>query len=207
MEENKQMSDVTEEEIAAAEETVAEETPSEEMTTDTSEEEKCTGKDKKKLKKAEAEIARLEKELAAKEAALAEANDQHLRLLAEYDNFRKRSAKEKDGVYTDAYVDALTQILPILDNLDRAAEYGKEDPESPMAKGVEMVRKSFVDTLAKMGVTEIEALNAPFDPNLHNAVMHVEDEAVGESIVVEVFMKGYIKGDKVLRHSMVKVAN
>ncbi|MBQ8345727.1 MAG: nucleotide exchange factor GrpE [Clostridia bacterium] len=170
-------------------------------------EEKLSGKDKKKLKKAESEIARLEKELAAKERELAERNDQYLRLMAEYENFRKRSTKEKESIYTDAYVDALTQILPILDNLDRAAEYGQEDPEAPMAKGVELTRKSFVEVLAKMGVTEIEAQGCPFDPNVHNAVMHVEDETVGENTVVEVFMKGYIKGDKVLRYSMVKVAN
>lgn len=196
------------------EETVTEETeqiPVGDTETQTPEaetqEEKLSGKDKKKAKKAEAEVARLEKALADAEAALAEAKDQHLRLMAEYDNFRKRSAKEKEGIYTDAYVDALTQLLPVLDNMDRAAAFGAEDPESPMAKGVELTRKSFVEALAKMGVTEIEALGCPFDPTLHNAVMHEENEEVGENTVTEVFMKGYIKGDKVLRHSMVKVAN
>ena len=163
-------------------------------------EEKSSKGDKKKLKRAEAEIAELK-------AKLAEESDKYLRLFAEYDNFRKRSAKEKEGIYTDAYIDALTEILPVLDNLDRAAQYGEADSESPMAKGLELTRKSFVDTLAKMGVTEIEALGKPFDPNLHNAVMHIDDDAFGENEVVEVFMKGYAKGDKVLRHSMVKVAN
>lgn len=212
MEENKQMpetEDVIEENASTETETPVEPTQTEEPVGDTSseEDEKLSGKDKKKIKKAESEVARLEKELAAKEAALAEAKDQYLRVLAEYDNFRKRSAKEKEGIYTDAYVDALTQLLPVLDNMDRAAAYGAEDPESPMAKGVELTRKSFVETLEKMGVTEIEALGCPFDPNLHNAVMHEENEEVGENTVTEVFMKGYMKGDKVLRHSMVKVAN
>lgn len=163
-------------------------------------EEKCTGKEKKKLKKAEEEIEKLK-------ATLGEEQDKYMRLYAEYDNFRKRSAKEREGVYTEAYCDALTQILPVLDNLDRAAQFNAEDAESPMAKGLELTLKSFVETLNKMGVFEIEALGKEFDPNLHNAVMHVEDETVGENTVTEVFMKGYAKGDKVLRYSMVKVAN
>lgn len=163
-------------------------------------EEKLSGKEKKKLKKADVEIDRLQNELD-------EANDKYLRVCAEYDNFRKRTAKEREGIYADAYIDALTQILPILDNLDRAAQFIAEDAESPMAKGLELTRKSFVEALEKMGVVEIEALGKSFDPNLHNAVMHVEDEAFGENEIVEVFMKGYVRGDKVLRYSMVKVAN
>ena len=163
-------------------------------------EEKISGKEKKKLKKAEAEIEKLT-------AAVAEEQEKYMRLYAEYDNFRKRSAKEREGVYADAYCDALGQILPILDTLERAAQFSTEDAESPMAKGLELTLKSFVETMNKMGVYEIEALGKEFDPNFHNAVMHVDDESVGENIVVEVFMKGYKKGDKVLRHSMVKVAN
>ena len=204
--EDKQNQEILEEENKATEteETVADETvATEEEVTD----EKASSKDKKKAKKADAEIARLTKELEARDAKLAEQNDQYLRVCAEYDNFRKRTAKEREGVYADAYIDALTQILPILDNLDRAAAFSTEDTESPMAKGLELTRKSFVETLEKMGVTEIEALGKPFDPNLHNAVMHVEDENAGENEIVEVFMKGYIRGDKVLRYSMVKVAN
>lgn len=162
--------------------------------------EKLSGKEKRKIKKAEAEIEKLT-------AALAEEQNKYLRLYAEYDNFRKRSAREREGIYTDAYCDALSQILPILDNLERAAQFSSEDAESPMAKGLELTLKSFCETMNKMGVHEIEALGVEFDPNLHNAVMHVEDESVGENTVVEVFMKGYKKGDKVLRHSMVKVAN
>lgn len=141
-------------------------------------EEKCSGREKKKLKKAEEEIEKLK-------ASLAEEQDKYMRLYAEYDNFRKRSAKEREGVYGEAYCDALTQILPVLDNLERAAQFGTDDAESPMAKGIELVLKSFVETMNKMGVFEIEALGKEFDPNLHNAVMHVEDEALGENTVAD----------------------
>ena len=157
-------------------------------------------KDKKRLKKAEAELDKLR-------AELADEQEKYMRLYAEYDNFRRRSAKEREGVYTEAYCDALEQILPVIDNLERAVQYTADDPESPMAKGIELTVKSCVEALNKMGVYEIEALGKQFDPNLHNAVMHVEDDAFGENEIVEVFMKGYIKGDKVLRFSMVKVAN
>ena len=196
MEDNKNIENETVEETVETEKTEA----AEEATADAETEEKVSRGDKKKLKKAEAEIA----ELTSK---LADANDKYLRLCAEYDNFRKRTAKEREGIYTDAYCDALEQILPILDNLDRAAQFADTDKESPMAKGLELTLKSFVETLEKMGVKEIEALGAQFDPNLHNAVMHVDDESLGENVVAEVFMKGYAKGEKVLRHSMVKVAN
>ena len=170
-------------------------------------EEKLSGGEKKKLKKAEKQIAELQKAAEESAAKLAEAEDKYLRLYAEYDNFRRRSQKEKESIYSDAYVDALTQILPILDNLERAAAFGGEDSEHPLAKGLELTLKSFTETMEKMGVHEIAALGEKFDPNVHNAVMHVDDESFGENEVVEVFMKGYAKGDKVLRYSMVKVAN
>lgn len=196
MDENINVNAEKEEEMTAAEnETVAEEA----VVTEENEEKLSFG-EKKKLKKAEEQIAKLE-------AATAEANDKYMRLYAEYENFRKRSQKEKEGLYADAYIDALTQILPILDNLERAAQYGGEDKEHPLAKGLELTLKSFAETLEKMGVSEIPALGEQFDPNVHNAVMHVEDENLGENVVAEVFMKGYIRGDKVLRYSMVKVAN
>lgn len=204
---DEKMNEVNAEEVKS-EETVAEEAdtatdiPAEEV----QEEAKSSKSEKKKTKKLEAEIAELTRNLADTEAKLAEANDRYTRLFAEYDNYRKRSAKEREGIYTDAYVDAVTEILPILDNMERALQYKDNDSEN-IAKGLEMIMKSFSDTLAKMGVSEIEALGKPFDPNLHNAVMHIDDEAFGENEIAEVFMKGYIKGDKVLRHSMVKVAN
>ena len=195
--ENKNITEDTEEikteEAAEAAENVEQEAQTEQ-------EEKTSRSEKKKLKKAEEALAELE-------GKLAEASDKYMRLYAEYDNFRRRSQKEKEAAYTDAYIDALTQILPILDNLERAAAFSPEDAESPLAKGLEMTLKSFVETMEKMGVHEIPALGEAFDPNVHNAVMHVEDEQAGESEVVEVFMKGYARGDKVLRHSMVKVAN
>ena len=184
----------------SAEENVADEAKANEAATAEAEDEKLSGKEKKKSKKHEAEIAKLLGELA-------EANDKYMRVCAEYDNFRKRSAKEREGVYSDAYVDALTQILPILDNLERAAQYSGDDSDHPLAKGLELTLKSFSEVMEKMGVKEIEALGQKFDPNVHNAVMHVEDESFGENEIVEVFMKGYIRGDKVLRYSMVKVAN
>ena len=171
-------------------------------------EEKASRGEKKKQKKTEAELNEVKKSLEKKEAELAELNDKYTRLFAEYENFRKRTAKERESIYADAVCDALTQILPVLDNLERAAQYNTEDvAETQMGKGLELTLKSFVETLAKLGVAEIEAQGKPFDPNVHNAVMHVEDESVGENQIVEVFMKGYAKGEKVLRHSMVKVAN
>ena len=173
---------------------------------ETADEEKPSRADKKKMKKLEAECAESAKKLAKAEEELAEANDKYMRLFAEYDNYRKRSAKEREGIYTDACVDTVTEMLPILDNMERALQYKDNDAEN-IAKGLEMIMKSFTETLAKLGVTEIEAQGKPFDPNFHNAVMHVDDEAYGEGEIIEVFMKGYIKGDKVLRHSMVKVAN
>lgn len=209
MEENKnpnlEETEKTEENVTV--EDIAEsENNAEEILEETADE-KLSGKEKRKAKKADAEIAKLEKALAESEAKIAEANDKYMRVFAEYDNFRKRSAKEREGVYADAYIDALTQILPILDNLERAAQYSGEDAEHPLAKGLELTLKSFAEVMEKMGVKEIEALGKPFDPNVHNAVMHVDDENYGENEIIEVFMKGYIRGDKVLRYSMVKVAN
>ena len=163
---------------------------------------KAEKSEKKKLKKLEAELAEAEKKLAAAEEATKACEDKYLRMMAEYDNFRKRSAKEREGAYTDAYADCIANILPILDNLERASH---SDNLEAVKKGLEMTAKAFDDALSKMGITEIETKT--FDPNLHNAVMHVEDEALGESEIVEVFQKGYVKGDKVIRYAMVKVAN
>ena len=206
MEDNKQF-EAQELEAEEKEQTVIEETV-EENSTETPAEEKTTRSEKKKAKKAEAELEEMKKALLAKDTELAELTDKFMRISAEYENFRKRSAKEREGIYSDACFEVLGQILPILDNLERAAQYNTEQTaESPMGKGLELTLKSFIETLAKLGVCEIEAVGKQFDPNFHNAVMHVEDETVGENEIVEVFMKGYAKGEKVLRHSMVKVAN
>lgn len=206
MEENK--NNITEEEtLDNAESKVEEQATAEEANTE-ADTEKSAKSEKKKTKKLEGEIAELKKMLDEKNKEVSELNDKYLRLCAEYDNFRRRTAKEKESTYADACCDTLEQILPVLDNLERAAQYNTEDSaETPMGKGLELTLKSFAETLSKLGVAEIEAIGKDFDPNVHNAVMHVEDENAGENTVVEVFMKGYAKGDKVLRHSMVKVAN
>lgn len=130
--------------------------------------------------------------------------DRLLRVTAEYENFRKRTAKEKEGIYTDACVDVLKEIVPNLDNLERALE--ADGNVEDMKKGVEMTLKGFKSALEKLGVEEIETEEG-FDPNIHQAVMHVEDENLDKNSVAEVFMKGYKRGDKVIRHSVVKVAN
>ena len=136
---------------------------------------------------------------------LAESSDKYLRLAAEYDNYRKRTAKERESLYSAAKADTVKPFLDVYDNLIRgAAQYAEGDPNRT---GLEMICKQFVEVLAKLGVTEIDALGKPFDPQLHNAVMHVEDEEIEESTVVEVFQKGFLMGDKVLRFAMVKVAN
>lgn len=130
--------------------------------------------------------------------------DRLVRTVAEYDNYRKRTSKEKEGIYSDACEDVLKEVLPVLDNLERAllADGNIDD----LKKGVEMTLKQFNDALEKLGVEEISTKEG-FDPNIHNAVMHIEDENFGENEVVEVFQKGYKRGEKVIRYSMVKVAN
>lgn len=130
--------------------------------------------------------------------------DRLLRITAEYDNFRKRTAKEKEGIYTDACEDVLKNILPVLDNLERAndAEGSLED----LKKGIDMTIKQFEDSLSKLGVEEI-CTDGEFDPNMHHAVMHIEDKKYKKNQIVEVFQKGYKKSNKILRYSMVKVAN
>ena len=158
----------------------------------------------KKSKKHEAKIAELEKALEEKEKALAEQNDKYMRMMAEYDNFRKRSAKEKEGTYADAYADALKSILPIIDNLERAV--GVSDAEGVL-KGLEMTLKGAAEALEKMGIESFGAEGDAFDPNMHNAVMMVDSEERKEGEIVNVFQKGYKKGDKIIRYAMVTVAN
>ncbi len=167
-------------------------------------EEKPGRADKKKLKKAEARVAELEKQLEEGKAELAAANDKYMRMIAEYDNYRRRTAKEKDGIYADAYADALKGILPILDNLERAVGVGEAEA---LQKGLAMTLKGAEDALAKMGVTAFGEKGETFDPEKHNAVMHIEDEQYGEGEITEVYQKGYAKGDKILRFAMVIVAN
>lgn len=131
--------------------------------------------------------------------------DQFLRLAAEYDNYRKRTAKEKEGLWTDAKADTVQAFLPVYDNLERAMK--QETSDEAYKKGVEMTMNQLKEVFAKLGVTEIEAEGKPFDPNLHNAVMHIEDENLGENTVAQVFQAGFVLGDKVIRFAMVQVAN
>lgn len=169
---------------------------------------KATAKKDKVEKKLAKQVADLEEKLAAKEKELAEANDKFMRLAAEYDNYRRRTTREKEMMYGDGKADAVDKILPVLDNLDRAMAAEPETEEAKMYhEGVKMTIRQFKEVMTKIGVVEIEAVGKEFDPNLHNAVMHVEDDTVGENIVVEEFQKGYMLGDRVIRHSMVKVAN
>lgn len=147
-------------------------------------------------------------ELKEKAAKADEYLDKYQRTLAEYDNFRKRTVKEKEQLAGDTKVYVVSSLLPILDNLERAEQAAEnESDENPLKTGVQMIIRSVKEEFEKLGVKEIEAFGKPFDPNFHNAVMHIEDDSVAENTVVEVFQKGYAVGEKVIRPSMVKVAN
>ena len=137
---------------------------------------------------------------------LAAEQDKYLRLAAEYDNYRKRTAKEKESIYTDAKIDTVQALLGVYDNLERGiAQYG--DGESPHRRGLEMIFDQFCTGLEKLGVARMDAVGQPFDPEKHNAVMHIEDEQYGENEVVEVLQQGFTLGERVLRFAIVKVAN
>ena len=131
--------------------------------------------------------------------------EQFLRLAAEYDNYRKRTAKEKENLWTDAKADTVQAFLPVYDNLERALK--QETADEAFKKGVEMTMNQLKEVFAKLGVTEIDAQGKPFDPNLHNAVMHIEDDNFGENTVAQVFQAGFMLGEKVIRFAMVQVAN
>ena len=132
-------------------------------------------------------------------------DDRYLRLLAEYDNYRKRTQKEKDDLYAVVKADSVAKFLPVYDNLVRALAQSTND--EAYRKGVEMIMNQFNKTMESLGVVEIESMGQKFDPSLHNAVMHVDDEEKGENEIVEVFQKGFKLGEKVIRYAMVKVAN
>ena len=180
----------------------------EEQTAQTPEtEEKSKGGKKKKDKEKTYTLTQQQMEaaeLAAKQ--LESVKDQFVRLTAEYDNYRKRTTKEKDALYQDAKADTIKAFLAVYDNLERAVA-APGDEESPHKKGLEMIFHQYQDILKNLGVTEIEAQGQPFDPEKHNAVMHIEDETYGESVVVQVFQAGFMLGDKVIRHAIVQVAN
>ena len=138
-------------------------------------------------------------------AQLAAAEDKYLRLAAEYDNYRKRTAKEKEQTWTEAKAQTVAAFLPVYDNLERALKQSTAD--EAYAKGVELTMKGLQDALTKLGVEQIPAQGETFDPNVHNAVMHVDDDSVEDNTIVEVFQQGFRCGEKVIRFAMVKVAN
>jgi len=161
--------------------------------------------EEKGAEKPEEKEAEKPEEAKPKTDELAAMNDKYLRLCAEYDNFRKRTQKEKDAIYADVRANTLISFLPVYDNLVRALNQPTED--EAYKKGVEMIMTQFRATMEKLGVTEMDCLGKKFDPAFHNAVMHVDDEEKGENEIVEVFQQGFMLGDKVVRFAMVKVAN
>ena len=153
----------------------------------------------------EAETAPTADTLEAKVQQLEELNaaqqDQYKRVLAEYDNFRKRSAKEKETIYADVTAQTVSEFLPVLDNLERAA--AREDA----SQGAQLIYKQFCDVLSKLKVEPCAKVGDAFDPNLHNAVMHIEDETLGDNVIAEVLLQGYTRNGRLVRPAMVKVAN
>ena len=143
-------------------------------------------------------------EIDALKAQIAELNDKYLRMAAEYDNFRRRSREEKDSIYETALTDTVGELLPIIDNLERAAMY---DDGEKVKEGLVMTAKAAIEVFKKLGVEDFGKAGETFDPNMHNAVMHVDDESFGEGEIVEVFQKGYKRGKRIIRFAMVKSAN
>ncbi|MBR4770320.1 MAG: nucleotide exchange factor GrpE [Clostridia bacterium] len=165
---------------------------------------KAPAGEEKKHKETKRELAALREKASELEKALSEEKEKYLRMFAEYDNFRRRSQKEREGIYTDAVSDVVGQILPIADNLERAGKYTEGEK---VAEGLRLTMNALNECLNKLGVTAFGAPGDKFDPNLHNAIMHEEDESKGEGEIVEVFQPGYKRGDKIIRYAMVKVAN
>ncbi|MBQ7715657.1 MAG: nucleotide exchange factor GrpE [Clostridia bacterium] len=164
-------------------------------------EEKSKSRDEKKYK---SKAAALEKENGELKAKIDEMQEKYLRIAAEYDNFRKRSQKEKEGIYSDAVSDTVSELLPLFDNLDRASEYvGGEN----VGEGLALIIKAVPDVLTKLKIEAFGEVGDKFDPNIHEAMMHEESEEHGESEITAVFRKGYRIGEKIIRHALVKVAN
>ena len=165
----------------------------------------CGGKKKKCGGKHHAELEAMAEELAAIKKQRDELQDKYMRIAAEYDNFRKRTSKEKEGIYSDAYANALKELLPIIDNLERAAAY---EDGAGVAEGVKMTLNQSKASLDKLGIEAIPTeVGDPFNPDIHNAVMVTENPELGEGVVAAVFQRGYRKGDKIIRFAMVSVTN
>ncbi len=193
------------EENAKKTEAAAEEIPEEKTETGTPAEKAAEEKTAEKSAEAGSEADSSEEKTDAKAEELAAMNDRYLRLCAEYDNYRKRSQKEKSALYDDVKASAVTAFLPVYDNLVRALAQPTGD--EAYKKGVEMIMAQFRATMDKLGVKEMDCLGKAFDPAFHNAVMHVEDAEKGDNEIVEVFQQGFMLGEKVIRFAMVKVAN
>ena len=191
MEENKNVEDVTVEECTCASEAKEAEACGETAA------KKERRNSKKELKELTAKVEELTAEIKARD-------DKYLRMAAEYDNFRRRSREEKDATYEIAMADTISEILPIIDNLERAAQC---EAEGSVKEGLVMISKSVEAVLQKLGVEAVGAVGDKFDPNLHNAVMHEDDESRGENEISEVYQKGYKKGNRIIRFAMVKTVN
>ncbi|MCI5728756.1 MAG: nucleotide exchange factor GrpE [Clostridia bacterium] len=179
--------------------------PAGETTPESGEQEK-PAEEKKSRHKEKKESEKLKEELEKAKADLAALNDRYLRLRAEYDNFRKRTEREKAAIYDDATSLAVTEILPVADNLERALQLEACSVED-LRKGVEMVQTQMQTSLTKLKITAVGEVGEAFDPNLHNAVSHIEDETLGENVISAVYQKGYKRNEKVVRPAMVQVAN
>ena len=179
--------------------------PAGETTPESGEQEK-PAEEKKSRHKEKKESEKLKEELEKAKADLATLNDRYLRLRAEYDNFRKRTEREKAAIYDDATSLAVTEILPVADNLERALQL-EECSVEDLRKGVEMVQTQMQTSLTKLKITAVGEVGEAFDPNLHNAVSHIEDETLGENVISAVYQKGYKRNEKVVRPAMVQVAN
>lgn len=171
--------------------------PEDEQKNENEQAEKPEKKEKKKSEKGKLE--KLQEEFEAHK-------QQHLRVLAEYDNFRKRTQNEKTAIYNNAVSDTVAEILPIADNIERALAQENASAED-MKKGVEMIENQILATLEKLGVTAIGQVGDSFNPEIHNAVAHIDDESFEENVISAVYQKGYMLGDRVVRHAMVQVAN
>ena len=189
--------EIKEQEAAVApEEAEATENKAEEVS-----EEKAEKTSKKKEKK-----SKEKEELENLKAEYEEFKKNHLRILAEYDNFRKRTANEKAGIFSDGVSETVKQLLPVADNIERALAVENADSDT-MKKGIEMIAKQFEESFIKLNITAIGVVGESFDPEIHNAVSHIDNDELGDNVVSAVFMKGYRIGKKVIRHAMVQVAN
>ena len=207
MENNQELEKELEETVETTEE-VVEETVETEEVEEESVEETAETEESEEVSEKKGFFGKKKDKKDKKDLKIEELEDKVKRQLAEFENFRNRTEKEKSRMYEFGARDVIEKMLPVVDNVERGlAAIPEEEKGGPVASGMEMIYKQMMTTLEGLGVTPIDALNKPFDPNFHNAVMHVEDEEIEESTVVEEFQRGYIYKDHVIRYSMVKVAN